>query len=455
LTSNGHRWFAADTTALELQPSPAGMKSKTKPQRYHWARHHRILAGILIGVIVIGTGLLIAQDQETLRVRTSLAVDDARFPQYLADLLGHRLTQSDSYIVHTNGDDAMPAMLGAIAKARERISLESYSFEKGDIAERFTDALVRAAQRGVNVRMVLDSIGSKKMSRDDIERLDDAGCQLGWVNPVVSYSIGEANFRTHRKALVVDGRVAFVGGMGIGDHYWKDTKDYPRWRDTQVELHGPAVTDVEAAFNQNWIQTGGVVDPVIRPADATSAGTAKSIVVWSSRQSGFNEMKLLYLLAIAAARHSIDIESPYLITDESSEWSLHEARRRGVRIRFLADGDKTDARAVKFASRGLYNGLLEDGMEIAEYQPTMMHAKAMMVDGLLSIVGSANFDNRSLELNDELSVAIFDPAVTARLESDFEKDLTQSKQIDLDSWRSRPASDRARDWLWSYFGEVF
>jgi len=302
---------------------------------------------------------------------------------------------------------------------------------------------------------VLDSIGSKKMSRKDIERLEDAGCALGWVNPVVSYSIGEANFRTHRKALVIDGRVAFVGGMGIGDHYWKDTKDYPRWRDTHVELRGPAVTDVEAAFNQNWILTGGVVDPVVRPADARPAGTAQSIVVWSSRQAGANEMKLLFLLAIAAARHTIDIESPYLITDESSGWSLHEARQRGVRVRLLMDGDKTDAKAVKFASRGQYEHLLEEGIEIAEYQPTMMHAKAMMIDGLFSVVGSANFDNRSLELNDELSVAVFDRALTARLESDFENDLMRSKKIELDGWRSRPVLNRGRDWLWSYFGEVF
>ena len=429
--------------------------AKTKPQRQHWARHHRVLAAILIVLIIVAVGLAIAQDQETLRIRSSIAIDDPRYPQYLADLLGHSLTSSDSYVVHTNGDHALPAMLHAIDQARERVSLETYNFEEGEIAVRFTDALVRAARRGVNVRMVLDSIGSKKMSRNDLDRLEDAGCHLGWVNPVVSYSIGEANFRTHRKALVVDGRVAFVGGMGIGDHYWKDTKDYPRWRDTHVELRGPGVTDVEAAFNQNWILTGGVVDPVVRPTDARPAGSAQSIVVWSSRQTGANEMKLLFLLAIAAARHTIDIESPYLITDESSEWSLHEARQRGVRVRFLMDGDKTDAKAVKFASRGQYEHLLEEGIEIAEYQPTMMHAKAMMIDGLFSVVGSANFDNRSLELNDELSVAVFDRALTARLVSDFEDDLTRTKKIDLESWRSRPVLNRGRDWLWSYFGEVF
>jgi cardiolipin synthase len=431
------------------------MAPKKRAQRLHWARHHRVLAAVVLVLIVVAVILAFAQDRQTLRVRTSLAMDDPRFPQYLADLLGHRLTSADSYVVHTNGDDALPAMLKAIEGARERISLETYNFEEGEIASRFSDALARAAERGVKVQMVLDAVGSKKMSVQDIDRLEGAGCHIGWVNPLFSYSFAEANYRTHRKALVIDGRVAFVGGMGIGDHYWKDTKSYPRWRDTHVELRGPAVTDVEASFNQNWILTGGVVEPVVRPTEASPAGRASSIVVWSSRQGGFNEMKLLFLMAIAAARHTIDIESPYLITDESSEWSLHEARRRGVRIRFLVDGDKTDARTVKFASRGQYGRLLADGIEIAEYQPTMMHAKVAMIDGIFSIVGSANFDNRSLEMNDELSVAVFDPTLNARLESDFEKDLTVSKKIDLESWRLRSAPERARDWLWSYFGEVF
>jgi cardiolipin synthase len=265
----------------------------------------------------------------------------------------------------------------------------------------------------------------------------------------------EVNYRTHRKALVVDGAVAFVGGMGIADHWARDAKDFPMWRDTQVEIRGPAVTDVEAAFNQNWIVTGGVVEPEVEPDVAPPIGPSRTIVVWSAPQSGANDLKLMYLLAIGAAQHSIDIQSPYLITDESSQWSIHEARRRGVRVRMLVEGDKTDAKAVKFSSRSYYEKMLEDGVEIAEYQPTMMHAKAMVVDGVLSVVGSANFDNRSLELNDELNVAIFDRTLAARLLQDFERDLTQSKTLDLDSWRSRPLPEKTREWVWSYFGEVF
>jgi cardiolipin synthase len=166
-------------------------------------------------------------------------------------------------------------------------------------------------------------------------------------------------------------------------------------------------------------------------------------------------MKLLYLLSMAAARRSIDIQSPYLITDESTRWSLSEARRRGVRIRLLTEGDITDAKPVKFAGRAEYGRFLQKGIEVYEYQPAMMHAKAMIVDGVLSIVGSANLDNRSLELNDELNAAVFDRALAARLLADFERDLTKAKTLELDEWRSRPLHIRAREKAWSTFGEVF
>jgi cardiolipin synthase len=431
------------------------MTTKKKPQRQHWARHHRILAGVLIGLIVLAAGLLIAQDQETIRIKSPLATEDSRFPQYLANLLGHRLTSNDTYVVHTNGEHAFPAMLAAIGHAQRRIALETYIYAKGDVGTQFTDALEAAARRGVRVEMVLDSVGSTKMSGDDEKRLEAAGVQVRWVNPLASFQIEEINYRTHRKALVVDGDVAFVGGMGIADQWAHDEKDFPTWRDTMVEMHGPVVDDVEAAFNQNWIVVAGEVEAIVEPASAPPSGPGRSIVVWSAPQSGANELKLLYLLALGAARHSIDLESPYLIVDESSRWSIEEARRRGVRIRLLVEGDKTDAKSVKYASRSEYESLLELGVEIAEYQPTMLHTKAMVVDGVLSVVGSANFDNRSLELNDELNVAVFDRALAARLEQDFENDLKQSKKLDLDSWRSRPITEKTRDWVWSYFGEVF
>jgi len=414
-----------------------------------------LIIGVVIVLIVVGMGLVIAQDQETLRVRTSLATSAEAYPGYLAKLTGHALTSGDRYTVLTNGDAAFPAMLGAIHEARHRVAFEGYIYSStSDIARQFTDAFVAAAGRGVDVRLVFDSLGAK-VSSDDIERMTKAGCHIGWYNKVRSRAIEEVNYRTHRKALIVDGEVAFVGGIGIDDQWARDTDKEQRWRDTHVKVAGPAATDIEAAFNENWIETGGVVEPDVVPHDPNPRGPASSIVIWSSPEGGTNALKLAYLLSLAAARQSIDIQSPYLITDASTEWSLTDARRRGVRVRMLVEGDVTDAKPVKFASRAQYGQLMQQGIEIYEYQPAMMHTKAVIVDGTLSIVGSANFDNRSFELNDELNVVVFDRTVAERLRGDFERDLGKSRRLDLQSWRSRPLHIRAREKIWSLFGEIF
>ena len=414
-----------------------------------------LIIGVVIVLIIVGMGLVIAQDQETLRVRTSLATSAEAYPGYLAKLTGHPLTSGDRYTVLTNGDTAFPAMLGAIHEARHRVAFEGYIYSStSDIARQFTDAFVAAAGRGVDVRLVFDSLGAK-VSSDDIERMTKAGCHIGWYNKVRSRAIEEVNYRTHRKALIVDGEVAFVGGIGIDDQWARDTDKEQRWRDTHVKVAGPAATDIEAAFNENWIETGGVVEPDVVPHDPNPRGPASSIVIWSSPEGGTNALKLAYLLSLAAARQSIDIQSPYLITDASTEWSLTDARRRGVRVRMLVEGDVTDAKPVKFASRAQYGQLMQQGIEIYEYQPAMMHTKAVIVDGTLSIVGSANFDNRSFELNDELNVVVFDRTVAERLRGDFERDLGKSRRLDLQSWRSRPLHIRAREKIWSLFGEIF
>lgn len=413
-----------------------------------------LVLGIGVVVVVMAAGLLLAQDQETLRVRTPLSTADARFPEYLARLLGHRLTTGDTYAVHAN-EAAFAAMRAAIDAAKHRVSFETYIYkDTGEIPERFTRAFEAAARRGVDVRLVFDAVGAT-LSKAHVERLEKAGCRIGWFNRVTSFSLEELNYRTHRKALVVDGDVAFVGGMGIDDQWAMDVNGQKRWRDTMIEVRGPAAIDVEAAFNENWIETVGLVEPDVLTHDNEPDGPAQSIVVWSSSEGGTNALKLLYLLAIGSAKESIDIQSPYLLTDESSRWSLAEARRRGVRVRMLVEGDITDAKPVKFAGREEYGLFMSQGIEVYEYQPAMMHAKAMVVDGILSIVGSANFDNRSLELNDELNIAVFDRGLASRLRQDFEQDLRSAKKLDLDQWRSRPLHIRAREKMWSVFGEVF
>jgi len=414
-----------------------------------------LLAGLLLAALAIAGALVIAQDQETLRVRTPLGAADPRFPEYLARLLGAPLTAGDAYVVHTDGPATFAAMLDAIGRARHRVSFETYVYESGEVADRFTAAFDAAARRGVDVRIVLDSIGAQKIDPQHVDRLRRAGCHVVWFNEVGPFGIEEVNYRTHRKSLVVDGDVAFVGGIGVADYWLRATDRGPMWRDTQFEVRGPAAVSIEGSFNENWIESGEVVEPDLLLHDDRPVGRAQSIVVWSGPEGGASAMKLLYLLAIAAARHSLDIVSPYMVTDESTEWSLADARRRGVRVRLFVEGDITDAKPVKFASRAGYERLLEQGIEIHEYRPSMMHAKVVVVDGALTIVGSANFDNRSMELNDELNVAVFDRAFAARVLRDVERDLARSAALDLERWRARPLHIRARERFWSAFGELF
>jgi cardiolipin synthase len=256
--------------------------------------------------------------------------------------------------------------------------------------------------------------------------------------------------------LIVDGRVAFTGGVGLADHWLGHAEDKNHWRDMMVRIEGPAARLMEGAFQENLMETERPVMPMVDPLPETDATPRDSaIVLRSSPRGGSSDLQRLYLLTVAAAHRTLDICSPYFILDDSSDWSLAEAVKRGVRVRILVEGDMTDAKPVKYASRDAYEHLLRQGIAIYEYQPTMMHTKAMTVDGVWSIFGSANFDNRSLETNDEMVVAVSDPDLAARMAQEFEHDLQSAKKLELASWRRRSPLEKAREHFWSYFGEIF
>jgi cardiolipin synthase A/B len=408
---------------------------------------------VLVAIAITATLLLVAQDQETLRVESPVAATDARFADYVASLVGAPVDDGE-YTPLRNGDEVFPAMLDAIRQARQRISLESFIYEDGEVGDQFTRELVGASRRGVTVRVVLDAFGST-LSHESRDQLQSAGVTFVWFNPLRPWTIEETNYRTHRKILVADGEVAFTGGIGFADH-WLGRADRPEhWRDTQFKVTGAAVRALESAFYENWLESGGGSVPALDPAEDEPPGRARSVVIWSNPTAGASNVKLLYLLSIAGARRTIDIESPYVILDESTRWSLDRARERGVRIRILTESDLTDARPVKYASRYDYQALLESGFEIYEFTPTMMHVKAMTIDGVWSVIGSANFDNRSFELNDELTVAVSDKTLAARLIADFEADAARSKKLDAESWRDRSVLQKSREFFWSFFGEIF
>jgi cardiolipin synthase len=416
----------------------------------------RIAARILIvAVIVVATGLAIAQDQETLELRSAVAAADPGAAEYLAALVAADLVAGNEYDVLVNGDQVFPAMLQAIDGARERVSFETYVYEKGTVANQFTDALERAAKRGVDVRVIVDAVGASQMEDGHVERLRTAGCHVVDFNPSQWYGLEELNYRTHRKILVVDGDVGFTGGVGVADFWLGNAQDATHWRDTHVRMRGPIVRLLEAAFYENFIEGEMTVTPTLSDAPPVESADDRSMLVRSAPAGGATDLKRLYLLSIAMARRSVEITSPYFLTDESSMWAFSDAVRRGVKVRILVESDITDQKAVKYASREAYETLLAKGIEIYEYSPTMMHGKTVVVDGVLSIFGSANFDNRSLELNDELNLAVFSPALAARFLDDFEKDLKASRKLELETWRRRPRLQQVQEHFWSYFGEVF
>lgn len=417
-----------------------------------WARGWRFW--VLFAIGVTAALLMLAQDQDTLHVQSPLAADAPGFSEYVASLVGAPVLKGDAYTVLRNGNEVFPAMLDAIQKAQRRISMESFIYEDGEVGDRFSAALCDAARRGVTVRVVLDAIGSELSSASE-KRLTDAGVSLVTFNPVRPWTLEETNYRTHRKILVVDGTVAFTGGIGLADHWLGDADAEEHWRDTQIKVVGPAVRALEASFYENWLESGGLTVPALDPEQPPHDSDTRTIVVWSNPTGGASNVKLLYLLAIAGARRTIDIQSPYFILDESTRWSLGEARRRGVRVRILTDGEITDSKPVKYSSREGYEELLEEGVEIYEFEPTMMHVKAMVVDGVVSLAGSANFDNRSFELNDELTMAVTDPQLARDLTRDFEHDLSRSTGLQLEAWRQRSLLEKSRERFWGWFGEIF
>jgi cardiolipin synthase A/B len=418
------------------------------------SRHRKLIGVIVATATTIAGALLLAQDKSTLRIESPLRVGDPRFPAYLAAQLNAPVTRGNVYTVLQNGDQFFPAMLDAIRNARERIEFESYIFS-GSMGEAFTQALTDAARRGVQVRVVLDAFGVAIPPRRLSARIEASGARLAWFNGLSPWTIASTNYRTHRKILVADGMVAFTGGAGVADQWIGRAQDAEHWRDTQFSVTGPAVAAYEAAFFENWAESGGAPAPFLDPPNPPEGNANPSITVWSNATEGITDVKLMYLYAIAAAQHTVDIQSPYFLADSSFGTVMAAARQRGVRFRILTDGDVTDTKTVKQASRAEYDAMLRAGDQVFEFQPTMMHAKVMIVDGQLSVFGTANFDNRSFETNDELAIAAVDPALAATLRQAFDDDLKRSITWKADEWRNRPVYRKALEKFCAMFSEVF
>ncbi|MEO8295230.1 MAG: phospholipase D-like domain-containing protein [Gemmatimonadota bacterium] len=375
-------------------------------------------------------------------------LDSPQFQRSMGTLLGPGILDGNQVDVLRNGDEIFPAMLAAIRSAQRTITFETYIYWSGAIGKEFADALCDRARAGVRVHLMLDWVGAGKIDRETVESMRDAGVEVEKYRPLKWYTLGRINNRTHRKLLVVDGTVGFTGGVGIADIWSGKAQDPEHWRDTHFRLTGPAVAQMQAAFLDNWLKLKpGVLHGDNYFPSLAEVGTARGQVFKSSFGEGSESARLMYLLSIASAERSILLSNSYFVPDHTAIKELVAARRRGVRVEIIVPGKHIDSKIVRFASRGQWEKLLEAGVEIYEYQPTMFHVKVMVVDSVWASVGSTNFDPRSFSLNDEANLNVLDAGFARRQEEIFEEDRNLSRRITLELWLRRPLLERLANWV--------
>ena len=409
----------------------------------------KIVALVCLGALLtlLGFNLFSAQETQVRRpIDHHYSVSDPQFLRSMGVLLGPPLAPGNRVDTLLNGDEIFPAMLKAIREARRTIDFETYIYWSGTVGKEFADALSERAKAGVKVHILVDWVGSQKMDQDLLQGMADAGVEIRKYHALHWFTLDRLNNRTHRKILVADGRVGFTGGVGIADEWTGHAQDKDHWRDTHFRVEGPAVAQMQAAFNDNWVKVSGKVldgDDYFPPQQP--AGDLLAQMFSSSPDGGADSMHLMYLLSVAAATKTIDLSMAYFVPDDLALDALHAALKRGVRVRIIMPGPITDASVVRHASRALWGEILAAGALIYEYQPTMYHCKVLVVDGLWVSVGSTNFDNRSFRLNDEANLNVYDRDFAARQTADFEADLKRSRRVTLDEWSSRPWTEKAKE----------
>jgi len=400
-----------------------------------------------VGVIVV-LNLLPPEKQLDRKLAHQYGAHDPHFRREMSFLLGPAIIGGNAVTQYSNGKRIFPAMLAAIRAAEHSLTFETYIYWSGEIGREFAEALAERAEAGVSVHVLLDWVGSVKMDTTLIDRMQAAGVEIERYRPLSWYHLARMNNRTHRKVLVVDGRIAFTGGVGIADQWDGDGEDPEHWRDEHFRLEGPAAAQAQAVFMDNWIKVTGTVLQGDRYFPAIpAAGVVDAQMFSSSPEGGSESMLLMYLMAIAAAERSIDLSASYFVPDELTRRALLAALARGVVIRIIVPGKHIDAELVRQASRAQWGPLLEAGAHIHEYQPTMFHCKVMIVDGLLVSVGSTNFDNRSFSLNDEANLNLFDKEFAQTMTQVFERDLRHSQRITYENWQKRPLQQRLHEWV--------
>jgi cardiolipin synthase len=407
------------------------------------------LAWMLAGVVLTAAYFAITHRRRT----PYLELDIDRLPpidqglETVSGCTGGVVLNGNRVDVFHNGT-LFPAVLADIEAARHSVHLETFVWNPGRVEDQFVEALSTSATRGVDVRVLIDALGGSAASAGALEKLAGAGAQVSFYCRPRWWNLRRFNHRTHRKLLIVDGQIAYTFGHGIADEWLGDAEDEHHWRDSGVRIEGPAAFALQSVFAENWLEEAQCVPagercfPKIEPK-----GDIGVHVVSSQSGEADSAVALLYTLAIASARKEVIIQNPYFAPDEGMCELLGLMVRRGVAVHLMVPGKQTDSPFVRLASRHLYERLLEAGVRLYEFQPTLLHQKIVIVDGVWSHVGSTNLDSRSLALNEEVGVGILDAGVASELRNAFTADLRRSVELNLQRWRKRPLLARGSSWL--------
>ena len=387
------------------------------------------------------------------RIPRLYSTSDPQFLRSMGVLLGPPIVSGNRFEVLLNGDQIFPSMLAAIRGAKRTITFETYIYWSGAIGKEFADALSQRARAGVKVHVLLDWVGSSKMDEVALDEMRHAGVDVRKYHQPHWYNLGRLNNRTHRKILVVDGRIGYTGGVGIADQWSGNAQDPEHWRDTHFLAEGPVAEQMQAVFLDNWMKaTGQVLHGDAYFPDIVQVGNSQGQMFSSSPSGGAESMHLMYLLSITAASESVHLSMSYFVPDELALQALLDALKRGVKIQIIVPGEHMDAETVRRASRARWGDLLRAGAEIYEYQPTMYHCKVMVVDGYMVSVGSTNFDPRSFRLNDEANLNIYSATFAQRQIEIFRQDLRKSRRFTYEQWVRRPLREKVWEHAASLLG---
>ena len=407
-------------------------------------RHKSVIWMIVISVIVTLIGVALAMNFATPHKKLkqilehTYAITDPQFRREMGVLLGPTVLPGNKVTDLENGDQIFPAMLAAIRSAQNTVTFETYIYWSGDIGKQFGAAFSERACAGVKVHITLDWHGSSKLDKSALEEMKQAGVNVEIYRPLAWYNVTRLNKRTHRKLLIVDGRIGFTGGVGIADSWEGHAQDPDHWRDIHFRVEGPVVAQMQSAFDDNCVKTSGkLLNGAGFYPEIATAGSMDASMFMSSPSGGSASMHLMYLMVIAATEHQIDLSAAYFVPDELMIQSLLAARKRGVKVRVLLPGKHSDSEAVRLASKAEWGRLLSAGVEMFVYQPTMIHNKMLIADNELVSVGSTNFDIRSFQLNDEASLNVYDKTFASHMTSVYEDDLRNATPYTYAMWKQR------------------